>query len=302
MSSSRVMRVVEKEKYYSPQNVADVVESLCTFKTGYVDPCAGANHLFRVLPTPKVRFDIEDGHDFFNLRRQDFDLPSITFVMNPPFTLPGQRNGVIRFLNHAAKQMVPGEHIVCVAPQTMRKWTNIDKVDSRLHLREEHIFRARCVYENHGKKKKVATVVQVWQYCHERAERPVLLRAHADFYVRYTHDADFFICVWGGSEKIGKISYQAPTFDGKKYKTKVGTICASGKGGTAVGIKILKNKSEVLKRFHEMLDTKEWEQFTRYKCAGNNNPHVVAAQIYTLYEKRLPYVDKASYGVRVNFI
>ena len=56
--------VVEREKYYSPQNVADVVESLCTFKTGYVDPCAGENHLFRVLPTPKVRFDIEDGHDF----------------------------------------------------------------------------------------------------------------------------------------------------------------------------------------------------------------------------------------------
>lgn len=299
MSSSRVLRSVQNEKYYSPDNVAEVIKSLCVLNTGYVDPCAGKNHLFRILPDPKVRYDIEDGNDFFDLSRADFKMPRITFVMNPPFTLPGQQNGVIKFLNHASKQMVAGEYIICVAPQTMRKWTNIHKVDEKLHLEEEHIFHKSCVYMNKGKKKKVATVIQVWKYCEERAERPLLLRSHDDFYARYTEKADFFICVWGVVEKIGKISTEVPSFDGKKYHTQVGTICSTGKGGTAIGIKVLGNKSTVLKRFREMFDTKEWLEFAKYKCAGSNNPHIVSKQIYTLYEKGIKYLKKESYGVKI---
>lgn len=302
MSSSRVIRHVKTDKYYSPDNVANVVISLCDHKTGYVDPCAGKNHLFRLLPHPKVRFDIEEGSDFFDLTRGDFNMPSITFVMNPPFSLPGQRNGVIEFLNHAARHMFTGEYIICVAPQTMRKWTNVNKVNKRLHLREEHIFKSRCKYNNDGKKKLVATVVQVWQFCDERAERPLLLRSHAEFCARYTHNADFFICVWGMAEKIGKISTEVPIFDGKKYQTNVGTICSTGKGGTAIGIKVLKNKSKVLKRFNEMFERKEWLDFTMYKCAGANNPHIVSKQIYTLYEKGLTYLKKESYGVKLVFL
>ena len=85
-----------------------------------------------------------------------------------------------------------------------------------------------CVHEQ-GKKKKVATVIQVWKYCEERAERPLLLRSHDDFYARYTENADFFICVWGVVEKIGKISTEVPSFDGKPpYYTQVGTICSTG--------------------------------------------------------------------------
>ena len=252
---------------------------------------------------PKIRFDIDDGDDFFNLSRDDFGMVSITFAMNPPFSLPGQRNGVIQFLNHAAQHMILGEHIICVAPQTMRKWTNVIKVNKRLHLKEEHIFKRRCKYISDGKNKLVATVIQVWKYCNERAERPLLLRSHSDFCARYTNDADFFyLCMGGWQKKIGKISTERPTFDGKKYQTGVGTICSTGKGGTAIGIKVMKNKLKVLKRFHEMFDTKEWLDFTRYKCAGENNPHVVSKQIYTLYEKGLTYLKKESYGVKLVFL
>lgn len=302
MSSSRSLRSVEHDKYYSPTNVAEVIQSLCIYKTGYVDPCAGKNHLFKVLPKPKIRFDIDDGHNFFDLSREDFKMQKITFVMNPPFTLPGQQNGVVKFLNHAAQHMKPGEYVICVAPQTMRRWPNIFKVNARLHLLQEHIFLQRCIYKNNGKKKKVASVIQVWKYCDVRVQKPLFLKLHADFCARYTHEADFFMCVWGVAEKIGKMSFEKPLLNGKKYKTKVGTICSTGKGGTAVGIKILNNKTNVVERFSEMFNNHEWLEFAKYKCAGNNNPHVVATQIYTLYEKGIKYLKKETYDIKTFFI
>ena len=60
-NSSRSSRNVGLEKYYSPLNVAEKIRELCVYDTTYVDPCAGSNVLYNVLPDPKLRFDLEDG-------------------------------------------------------------------------------------------------------------------------------------------------------------------------------------------------------------------------------------------------
>lgn len=70
--SWRAGRKVNLEKYNSPENVARAVKDLCAYETTYVDPCAGKNNLYDVLPEPKQRYDITEGTDFLGTQRDTF--------------------------------------------------------------------------------------------------------------------------------------------------------------------------------------------------------------------------------------
>ena len=48
--------------------------------------------------------------------------------MNPPFSLRGQRSGVVAFLNKASELLRAGEVCVAVVPHSMRRWVNIRRV------------------------------------------------------------------------------------------------------------------------------------------------------------------------------
>ena len=153
-NSSRIIRPVAFDQYYSPQKLAKYVKTLVVDildgrnETLCVDPCAGNNILYDVLPEPKTRFDIADKKnpvDFLTTNRSTFNLKKEThlaFVMNPPFLMPKQKNGVIKFLNHASTLMHDDEFIICVSPHSMRKWTILSNVSKDLHLEEEHVLKS----------------------------------------------------------------------------------------------------------------------------------------------------------------
>lgn len=302
MSSCRALRPVLLDRYYSPRFLATAVARLCIYKTTYIDPCAGTNALFDVLPSPKQRYDIEDGKDFFEATRATFGDAPLTFVMNPPFSLPGQRNGVVLFLNHACACMRDGEHILCVAPQTMRKWLNIAKVKPELHLIREHVLRKGVDFEHKGKKRRVSIVLQLWKRCPQPRVEPRMLSDLPDFVVSYRKPGNFYVKVWGVLKKIGAIGFDTPVIDGKRLRTSVGTLALSGKGGTAIAVIVHKNFNKVKARFIEMYQDGEWREYMAYKCAGNNNPMVTRMQIYTLYEKGIAYLRKERHGVEQHYV
>lgn len=313
MSSSRVLRRVSLDAYYSPQTLADYVKTLVgvTLKDVMcVDPCAGNNMLYDVLPEPKRRFDIADesgGLDFFTSSRSTFCSTSVplALVMNPPFALPKQRNGVIAFLNHGCSVLRDGEFIICVSPHTMRKWTVLRKVSCDLHLLEEHVFVKPLTFVCGSKKHRVHVLLQVWQ---KRTGIPrvwpMILSSSLDFRVAFDAEADFFIKVWGSLNRLGMVSKGILREEPRRYVTSVGTLAKSKKGGTCIGIfvKSGRSRSAVEGRFEELFASGAWREFMSYKCSGANNPMVTSRQIYTLYECGVSYLRKESYDIKVNFI
>lgn len=301
--SSLSCRSVGLEKYYSPSNIAE--RELCVYNTTYVDPCAGTNVLYDILPNPKLRFDIEDGVDFLSTSRDTFVDTPITFVMNPPFTMRGfgHRNGVVLFLNHASVCLRKNERVICVVPQTMRKWTNIAKVDPLLHLKEEYVFEKPCLFSLGGKAKKVSVALQVWQKGTTVRAEPIMLKRSAKFVASFIKPADFYMRVWGVVEKIGEVAKDTPKKvpNKRKYSTMVGTLPGGATGGgTAIGIKAVGEHTETLyKRFQEIFLNGEWFEFMQHKCAGNNNPVLTTRQIYTLFEKGLNYLKKDTYKIKI---
>ena len=51
-----------------------------------------------------------------------------------------------------------------------------------------------------------------------------------------------------------------------------------------------------------MFEKKEWYEYMKNKCAGNNNPVITTRQIYTLFEMGIDYLKKEKYGVKVFLI
>ena len=283
-SSSRVFRKVLLDKYCSPLPVVELVKSLCTDKnTIYVDPCAGDGALHA-----DKKYDIQSGTDFFTTTRDTFQVPdSLTFVMNPPFSLPKQRNGVVLFLNHAETCMHNNEKIICVAPCTMRKWTNISKVSKNLTLKEEHILEKPQIFSG---KHKVSTVVQVWVKTAIARLEPTLLSSSPLFHATFSSPGTFYIKVWGVLNKIGIYN---------DVQTAVGTLTRSNKGGTAKCIRVKTKEKEVRERFQDMYNNGEWKEYMAFKCAGNNNPVIISKDIYTLYHKGIEYLKKENYNIKV---
>ena len=316
-NSSRIIRPVAFDQYYSPQKLAKYVKTLVVDildgrnETLCVDPCAGNNILYDVLPEPKTRFDIADKKnpvDFLTTNRSTFNLKKEThlaFVMNPPFLMPKQKNGVIKFLNHASTLMHDDEFIICVSPHSMRKWTILSNVSKDLHLEEEHVFEKPLAFACGHKQHRVRVLLQVWKkYTNKIRIWPIIISSSLDFRVAYDIGADFYIKVWGSIKRLGMISNTVTREEPRRYVTSVGTLAKSKKGGTCIGIfvKPKASKATVKKRFQDLFDTGAWRQFMTYKFSGNNNPMVTSKQIYTLYENGLTYLKKESYGIKVKLL
>lgn len=305
------MRRVTNDAYMSPAELADYVGSLCTYPTAYVDPCAGDGALYTRLPEPKQASDItfDPPLDFLTSSRSDFTADPMTIVCNPPFTLPqSHRNGVVAFLNQAARLLRCGERCVCVAPATMRKWVNVRRVDRSLHLEAEHVFRRAQVFTTDGGRRvKVTVVVQVWrkEEAAPRAE-PQLETSHPQFRLsfQYREGASFFMNVWGVASRIGRVTRERPVRDGSKWRTPVGTLPTRKSGGsTAICVYVATEDDEaavydMLARLHE---TGVWRAYTELCCAGSNNPVITNKDVYTMCLHGHEYLRKENYA-RVHFV
>ena len=322
---SRAPKVVTNELYKSGDWLALWVGKLAKSirgRTTFIDPCAGGNDLFDVLPSPKKAYDkypIRKGVrklDFLKSHRRHFvsdgKKQRLTFVMNPPFTMPGIRyshrsngNGVVEFLNHAAGIMRDGEVVICVAPQTMRRWVNIAKIDERLHLKREVVFfRPLPFVRKGGRVAKVSVCLQVWKRGKTPRRQPRMLSKSPDFSITMFHGKAkraLFINRWGVSRRVGAISTKVPSKKTGRVVCKVGTL--SMQGGTARVILPKSGKfGTVHRRLRKLYSSGKWQRYVEHTCEGNDNPAVVTKDVYTLYTKGLKYLMKSTYGVKVNFV
>lgn len=191
-------RVVEREQYYTNENLAEKLVSMALDQdiggdALFLEPSVGDGVVYAKLPERRrigveicedVKINCPDdglrlGQDFLK-----FDLPvsardrSVIVVGNPPFGGDAQ----IRFLNHAARLECKSLTIVFILGLSMRKWSNIFKVDERLHLVDERIVpRAASHFKNHGARVTVPTVVQVWKRKNEPRSDPELLEENEEF-------------------------------------------------------------------------------------------------------------------------
>ena len=196
-------RDVGHEQYYTNERLAKRLLTLALDQDNegdalFFEPSVGRGVIYSGLPE-KRRLGVELckdadwcqnkpeanlylGQDFF-----DFELPceykdrSLVVVGNPPFAGDMQ----VRFLNHAAELECRSLTVVFILGLSMRKWSNIGKVNKSLHLTDERIVpRKMSYFLNHGKKVTVPTVIQVWTRKNElRTSDPELVKEDPTFKV-----------------------------------------------------------------------------------------------------------------------
>ena len=308
MSSARGKRIVTTDHYESSQllaqRVAKIAIKLRRSPLVMVDPCAGHGSIYEHLPAPKRAYDLHP--QFETCVQQDFltskrptDEPMM-LVLNPPFSLGRQRNGVVGFLNHAAGFLRPDELAVCVAPQSMRRWINIHRVDRRLHLVEEHVYEAPCTFQRpDGRTARVRIVVQVWRMSDVPRTDPDFPMTHNDFTIGMAlikQRPVFFMKNWGSTKRIGVVC-GVEDLDASGNRCAVGTI--HRKGGTAYCVY---GDASTRARLQELFESGEWARYCRYTSAGLDNPNLNAREIYGVYERGAAFYDKQRWGVRVYII
>lgn len=310
-SSSRGIRVVGRDHYESDARLAAHVARITAAHrrdpgTLVVDPCAGHGSLYRELEDPKCAFDLVP--QFEGCERQDFltsrrprKVRDLMLVMNPPFSMARQRNGVIAFLNHAAEHFLgDDEVVVTVAPHSMRRWVNIRKVDARMRLVEEHVLTRPCTFQcETGRTTHVNIGIQVWRRCSSGdAPRvdPDFLRSNPRFAVRCFPDRKdsrpiFFLKRWGSTNRVGAVAAADTFHDGK---CGVGTV--HEKAGTAYCIH---GDAEVLRTFEHLYASGAWSDYCRHTSAGSNNPNLNVHEVYSIFSRGAAYYAKPRWGIKV---
>lgn len=172
-------RVTGKEQYYTPPSVAasvlDDLEAVAGPLEGRVllEPAGGTGAFIDAAMSRGIArvlsVDIEPHHP--HVIRGDFltatlDVADALVASNPPF---GRNNSLsIPFFNRAAERAT---HIAFIVPRSWRKWTVINRLDSRFHLASDRDLHINYV-DVHGAlisaKSALRTCVQVW----ERREVP----------------------------------------------------------------------------------------------------------------------------------
>jgi len=177
-------RVTGKEQYYTPAalasrlvaEVAALVPDLASRTV--VEPAGGTGSFVDAamgLGCKVTSFDIEPLHkavkggDFLQTEVKVTDAVTIS---NPPF---GRNNSLsIPFFNHAAEF---SEYIAFIVPRSWRKWSVINRLDSRFHLVLDHDIEVDY-QDASGKtlseRKLLATCFQVYQRRDVRRERVVV--------------------------------------------------------------------------------------------------------------------------------
>lgn len=307
---SRGIRRVSLDHYESNQDLANLIARIASDYAPalFIDPCAGFGSIFHHLPEPKRAFDIQvrfpecEQQDFLESVRPCCNNTTICVVMNPPFSMKKQRNGVVAFLNHASNILRSGEVCISVAPQTMRRWNNISRVKADMHLEKEFVIHKACPFRcDNGKSVDVSIVIQIWRKYSDRARsQPEFLRCHADFRVQCSLTDQrpvFFIKVWGVTKNIGKTSsllLEDSSQCADSLKCAVGTI--RKKGGTAYcvyGDELVRTKIE------KMYARGDFVKYCDKTSAGINNPFISASELYSIYEFGVEYYAKKRWNIEV---
>ena len=246
--------------------------------------------------------------------------------MNPPFRIQKKKkSAVAQFLNHAACILVPGELIICIAPQAIRKpiKKKCDLIHDTLHLEYESVLEAMQPFFDvkNNKTKRVRVVVQVWRVTKHHIERPMFHRQTQVPEFRLccepTPMPHFFIRIWTTIDKIGAVvrcddSYSLKRDANSGYnKTKIylrgekiGTsLCKppTTNSGTIVGVHVKDgvNTADVLARFERLYRTNYWKRYKQHTFSGSNNPQISKSEILLAYVDKLPFPRDPDEVVRV---
>ena len=316
-----------KHQYLTPPFLALHTAQLATRfvpdNTILIDPCSGTGAIFEHLRSPKVARDIDPGFcdtplDFLKASRKDFVSAgqAAAMCMNPPFRIQNQqKSAVVQFLNHAATCILrPGEWIVCIAPQQIRKpmKKKCDRIHDTLHLEHESVFEAMQPFHDvkNNKTKQVRVVVQVWRVIENKIERPVFQQIQIpDFRLSYdpTPMPHFFIRIWTTMNQIGAVvpcdeSYSLqrdPNSRNKKTGVwlrgkKRGTLFykpPKATSGTIVGVHVKDgvNPADVLATFQRLHRTNYWKRYKQHTFSGSNNPQISKSEICLAYLDKLEF-------------
>jgi predicted RNA methylase len=167
-------RVTGKEQYYTPPHLAEqLMKQLKNLVTDFgarvvVEPAGGTGSFVeaaeRAGAARVLSLDIEPKHvrvkpgDYLET---DIDARNSITVSNPPF---GRNNSLsIPFFNRAAEH---SEYIAFIVPRSWRKWSVMNRLDSRFHLIHDEDIRVDYVDASGtplSQRKILATCFQVWQ-------------------------------------------------------------------------------------------------------------------------------------------
>lgn len=175
-------RKTGKEQYYTLPEVVDQCVSIAMkyYKGGKIlEPAGGTGEFIEGLLRTDIdenlieSGDIEPKHrlvkqiDFLRSRYQE---PFFT-ISNPPF---GRANSLsVKFFNHAAGY---SSYICFLIPISWRKWSVINRLDSRYHLVEDVEMPAVSFYNDDGPIEGglLRTVFQVWEKRDEERQKIVI--------------------------------------------------------------------------------------------------------------------------------
>ena len=297
---------VTTDQYFSPDHLSNYVADLANqIDAVRIDPAVGDGAIFHKLKQPRVGFEIDPSlpgitKDFLTVTSQDLPPGPKCVVMNPPFSLPGRKNGVIHFVNHCVTCLEDKSHIITVAPQSMRKWSNIMKLHPTIHLTHETVFKTPVKFKRGAKTVSIRVVVQTYQIIHDTHRRqPTLLNKHPMFRISATNpeNASFFMKRMGSLKRLGAVAKGYQIKDGRKT-TEVGVL--PGKYTMAQATGVHATDDSVFEKMQSLYSSGVWERVYADSCAGNN-PTMSNAFVYTVFEFGEAYLDKRTYGITVTF-
>lgn len=170
----------------------------------FLEPSAGAGAFLQLLPPERrLGLDIEPRHE--EIVEQDFldydydrqlGRGPVIVVGNPPF---GRNSSLaMKFVNKAATF---ADVVAFILPKTFQKDSTVRRLDSHLHLVEEHELPPMSfIFE--GKPWDVPCVFQIWERKLEPRIDPERLCTHPDFAFVKRSSADFAVRRVGRSAGI----------------------------------------------------------------------------------------------------
>lgn len=223
MNKKQNQRVTGKEQYYTPSDTAkmcfDVIDSFLPSVKDFIwlEPAGGTGSFIDVIENSGysniVSYDIEPKHpkvklttDFLN---EDLSaLKNCVTLTNPPF---GRANKLsIPFFNKCA---TVSEYIGFLVPKSWRKWTVINRLDSRFHLIKDLELNVDFIYNNDEDKKskgKLNTVFQVWEK--RDYKRPKIVIEDRNYITKTNPErADVSLTVFGRG--CGRVKTEFPRID-----------------------------------------------------------------------------------------
>lgn len=212
-------RITGKEQYYTPLETADYCFNLmlskinCSDRT-WLEPGGGGRGAFIEAMIkggiPKrniVSYDIEPKHPLIEatedfLKEDISHLSNCITLSNPPF---GRNNKLsIPFFNKCA---VVSEYIGFIVPKSWRKWSVLNRLDTRFHLIHDEELCIDYINYGQGNRGKLNTIFQI--YLRKGIPRKIVKVEDRGYVVKTTPEkADVSLTIFGRG--CGTISTSFP--------------------------------------------------------------------------------------------